>query len=288
MVPSFYNHLAKIQRVGFFGFMREVVGLVELERERESTEAAYCDLVQSYNVLTDDYQALQVENQKLREQLAQEQAKQAEIEETKRNFRDERLRLLQPPRPLDVFHMCNMDNWFSRFTVERGVIKMFHNRQVYPCDVILISMGELRLCDQYGYPVNLAQNYGYDALPARRYAQPLIPDGLRASRMRVLFGTESEEGFWLQSPLYAQDLLVEIRAHADETFTRERLFAWAESKDVPAGWSGRECIIDMIVPFAKLLNQSRPGGYSEYNADKVREQCYAEYVELYFRDGKWD
>lgn len=283
----FYEGLAQIRRVGFFGFMREVVGLVELEKERETTENAYYDLVQDYNALFEAQQALQTENQQLREQLAQEFAKRSEIEEVKLNFRDERLRLLQPPKPLDIFRICNVESWFLRFTVERGIIKMLHNRKMYPCDTILISMGELRLCDQYGHPVNLAQNYAYDALPARQYAQPLIPNQLKAYKLRVLFGTETEEGFWLQNPLHAQDLMVEVRAHADEAFTPEELFTWAEKEDVQAGWCGQDCIIDRIVPFAKFLNQSRPGGYAERNADKVREQCYTEYLELYFRDGCW-
>lgn len=285
---TYYDYLAEVRRIGFWGFMREVVGLAELEKERQLVENTYYDLVQDYNALADDYQKLQEANQQLQEQLKQEIAKRAEVEVAKQELRYERLRLLQPPKALDVFYACNTENWFSHFTIEKGIIRMFHNREFYPCDVMLIPMGELRLCNQHGYPVNLVQNYAYKTLPAKRYGQPFVPDKLNAFKMRVLFGTEMEDGFWLQNPLDAQDVIMEVWANTDGgLLSEEEQDEWNAGNAQIMQVAGQRYIATLIVSFAELMNRSRSGGISKRNADGVREQCYAEYLELYFQDGNW-
>lgn len=287
------DYLEKFRRVGFFGLMREVLGLVDLEKEREELEQEYWKLSDNYDEMSKQLRLVEEENRVLREQLVQQVTElTAKLVSEKQRSREDQLRLLQPPNALSIFRKCNMEDWFLRYEVKAGVIVMTHNSKYYPFDVMLIPMYGIRLCDKHGLPANLMQNYQYEALPAGKYAQPFLCSQLTPYKMRVLFGTENTEGFYLQDPRKAQDVILEIWASIKETDNtnenREHIEHWCHANHAHAAYFGGGYIVTRVISFAKMLNSGQPGGCPERQAERVREECYAEYLEMYFHDGDWE
>lgn len=278
------SKIATIRRVGLFGFLREVRGYADAERIRERLEEQCLALTEECDAAKKRAQALQQQNQELEEKLAKITEKVTESSS----------RLLNPPSADSIMaafnRMCpDHAQWFFSPYEDphTGVIKFSHNCMFYPFYEISVPRGKLRLCDYYGYPVCLTQCYSYAALPAK-YAQHLVPNEFHVCKMRALFVTNDVRSgqLWLADPLSAQDILLEIHADRDKPNSHEIIDQWKRTAGdgchcrVMYG-PGGTLLFDVIVSIEELLGMGQ-NHFSKEQIKRIRDQCYVEYLDLYF------
>lgn len=267
-----YNYIGRSWRIGSLA----VAKTAHVKEERARVEAEYHDLYQAYEETKKRMHKLQDESSKVSKEKA---LLQEEISVLQQTLRDASHRLVDPPRP-EVFYMiCNQENWFQGYEVDRnGTIYLRHNSQFYPCETIVVPCGALRMHRINGSLVNLTQNHAYAALP-KHYAQPYLPIYYEAYKVRILFGTAYGDAFWLGDPRLARDIIVEIWASCDKA-TDDDLQAWKRQYDGDVRkFSENENVFTLITPFEKFL-----GSCSRSQTDNIRQQCYAEYLDVYFSD----
>lgn len=290
---SFFEKVDTIRHVGLFSFLREIFGFADADRIRRRLESEYSATLRDCEAAQDQISALIQKNEELERELAEttEKLKEAECASRGRNHR-----LLTPPSAQDIMNAFNRSSesetkpWFFRYYEDphTGVVTLNHDFRFYPFPAIIVPRGKLRLCDQYGSVVNLAQCESYAALPPK-YVQHLIPEGFHAYRLRVLFVTR-ERGFWLADPRSAQDIALEIRASfdegADHALYDNRIKYWkerhSEHQAMTCG-TRRETFFNLIISIEELLC----GGCNNFSQEQIKrimDKCYAEYLDIYFKD----
>lgn len=287
---SFLEKVDTIRHVGFFSFLREVIGFADAERTRKRLELKYSEHEETQERIA----ALEQENQELARRLEEATEK---LKEAERVGRGKSHKLLAPPSAYDIMDAFNrnspnkMQPWFFSPYEDplTGTVTLNHNFMFYPFASIVVPRGKLRLCNQYGMVANLAQCMDYDALPAK-YAQHLVPEGLHAYRMRILFVTQDRD-FWLADPLSAQDVVLEIWANYDGEWHHSSshdasIKAWKEryreNNAMVCGTSGKP-LFNLVVSIEELLCKGQ-NNFSKDQIKRIRDKCYAEYLDIYFND----
>ncbi len=136
------------------------------------------------------------------------------------------------------------------------------------------------------------QNYDYKALPPE-YAEHLVPSGHHPRRMRVLFVTHSHDT-WLSEPLSAQDVVLEIYtlyqcegnpgAHRGDAAYDAGIAYWKDKYKYALtqyGSHANETILTLMISMEEFLCVGR-NKFSKEQIQRIREQCYAEYLDYYF------
>lgn len=282
---SFLEKVDTIRHVGLFSFLREIIGLADAERIRKRLEL--------------QQNALRADNEAIRERVvALEQEKQEleqKLEEAKKHLKGSSShRLLTPPSAMAIMDAFNrnsvskMQPWFFHPYEDpyTGAVTLYHNFVFYPFDLIVIPRGKLRLCNQDGEVVNLAQCMDYAALPPQ-YAQHLVPQGFHAHRMRVLFVTQ-ERKLWLADPRSAQDVVLEIWATHDEgrNYASQdvNIEAWKKryyDNDAIVCGTPSKPLFSLIVSIEQLLCGGQ-NNFSKGQIKRIMDKCYAEYLDIYF------
>lgn len=284
---SFLKKVDTIRRVGLLSFLREVLGLADSERTHKRLEQKYSALCYDCETMQEQIATLSQEKQELEQKL--EKAEKAR--EASRNMG---YMLFAPPSAQDIMNAFNrssvdeMKPWFFNPYEDpnTGTVTLHHNFAFYPFASILVPRGKLCLRNQYGKVVNLAQCADYSALPAK-YAQHLIPQEFHAYRMRVLFVTRDRD-FWLAEPRSAQDVVLEIHAkfteERDYTARHATIKSWTEqyhrNHAVASGYQFAT-LFNLIVSIEELLG----GGQNNFSMEqikRIRDKCYAEYLDIYF------
>jgi len=259
-----------------------------LMAEQKEIEEEYDELYQARRKDEEKLREIKKENTALKKQI---NSLSEELAFVKRHSREEKLELITPPRASDVFYRCNTEEWFQRFRedAKTGAIYLSHDRHIYPCDQVIIPRN-IRICNMHGDIANLTQPYTYEALSAKKYAQDLIPESYVPYKMRILFGIAEDDGFWLQNPLSAQDVIAEIwTRESDElsipTAIRDNnMKQWRQESGGLMYGTRNEMIFTLVISIEQLFNRNGPGNISKNQIRKFREQCYAEYLDLYFHD----
>lgn len=293
---SFFEKINTIRHVGLFSFLREVIGLADAGRIRSRLESEYSALLQNYEAARDQIIALKQEKQVLEHNLQETTEK---LEAAERASRGRNRALLVPPSAQSIMNAFNRNSasererWFFDYYEDpyTGAVRLKHQFRFYPFAELNVPRGNLRLCDQYGTVANLAQCMDYAALPSR-YAQHLVPNDFHAYRMRVLFVTDHDFHLWLANPRSAQDIVLEIRTHykgKDYAAYNTSIRFWKEQyheHNATACGTCSETLFYLILSIDELLC----GGHNNFSQEeikRIRNKCYAEYLDIYFND-KYD
>lgn len=296
---SFSEKVDTIRRVGLFGFLRETCGMADSARIHTRLEVEYSALLQRHEADRERISTLEQAKQELEQQLAEVTAK---LETAERAAQGKNRKLLTPPSAKKIMNAFNRmcpegETWFYNPYEEayNGNVCLTHRFKFYPFDEIRVPRGKLRLCDQYGDPVCLTQNYDYSALPPH-YADHLVPYGHQPYRLRVLFITRHNSNFWLDDPRTAQDVVLEIRTHYKRDDPKSHRGDRSYESDIKT-WKERyynyyataaygmnnESILDMIISIEKFLSGGN-NNFSKTQIDRIRDKCYTEYLDFYFGD----
>lgn len=290
---SAFEKLRTIRQVGLGSFLHEVSGFADTERVQSRLESEYNKLSKKYEQTSQDLYQLKSENERLQRELRKSAE---ELESLKRVYARNIEDVVDPPSASDIFYRNNSEHWFETYSADRdtGTVRLIHHRKFYPCETIVMPLGTLRVRDRQGYLANLTQCYSYETLSPKKcgYGTSLLPDGYWPYKIRVLFGAEHGDEFWLQDPRYAQSVMLEVWTNYTNDSPGHHAMP-AEDDPVIVQWkadyrgeicfiSGRERQFNFITSFEKFLN-SGAAKHSQREIGAIRECCYTEYLDHYFR-----